>query len=113
MRDDGRPFGVGYQEQASNHSKLLRSKVVGGEHWRLKRLGGVNLPRALVRNCGNQSFNDKGEAQVAASKRRECQCGVLGQTNLLEQIGLVMQSEQRGWVKRLHSKFNCQREEMA
>lgn len=31
--DEGRPFEVGFQEQASNHSKLLRSKAVGGEHW--------------------------------------------------------------------------------
>jgi hypothetical protein len=28
MRDEGRPFGVGFQEQAPNHSKLLRSKAV-------------------------------------------------------------------------------------
>ena len=27
-RDEGRPFGVGFQERASNHSKLLRSKAV-------------------------------------------------------------------------------------
>ena len=42
MRDEGRPekvwpLGVGYQEQASNHSKLLRSRVVvvsvGVKHW--------------------------------------------------------------------------------
>jgi len=31
--DEGRSFEVGFQEQASNHSKLLRSKAVGGEHW--------------------------------------------------------------------------------
>ncbi len=28
MRDEGRSFGVGFQEQASNHSKLLRLRVV-------------------------------------------------------------------------------------
>ena len=28
MRDEGRSFGVGFQERASNHLKLLRSKVV-------------------------------------------------------------------------------------
>jgi hypothetical protein len=27
-RDEGRPFGVGFQERASNHSKLLRSRAV-------------------------------------------------------------------------------------
>ena len=27
-KDEGRPFGVGFQEQASNHSKLLRSRAV-------------------------------------------------------------------------------------
>jgi RNA-directed DNA polymerase len=27
-RDEGRPFGVGFQERAPNHSKLLRSKAV-------------------------------------------------------------------------------------
>ena len=34
MRDEGRSFGVGFQKLASNHSKLLRSKAVGGERWR-------------------------------------------------------------------------------
>jgi hypothetical protein len=33
MRDEGRPFGIGFQEQVSNHSKLLRVKSRGGEHW--------------------------------------------------------------------------------
>ena len=42
MRDEGRsrmawPLGVGYQEQASNHSELLRSRAVvvsvGVKHW--------------------------------------------------------------------------------
>ena len=28
MRDEGRPFGVGFQKQASNHSKLLRLRAV-------------------------------------------------------------------------------------
>ena len=78
-----------------------------------RRIGGVNLTRALVRNCGNQSFDAKGEAQVAATTRREYQCGVLGQTNSFERRRPVMRSEQRGWVKRLHSKFNWQQEEMA
>ncbi len=27
MRDEGRPFEAGFEEQASNHSKLLRSKA--------------------------------------------------------------------------------------
>jgi hypothetical protein len=31
--DEGRPFGVGFQEQASNPSKLLRSRAVGSERW--------------------------------------------------------------------------------
>jgi len=31
--DEGRSFGVGFQERASNHSKLPRSKAVGGERW--------------------------------------------------------------------------------
>ena len=39
VRDEGRPFGVGFQEQTSNHSKLLRSKAVGGGRWRLKCRG--------------------------------------------------------------------------
>jgi hypothetical protein len=33
MGDEGRPFGVGFQEQASNPSKLLRSRAVGSERW--------------------------------------------------------------------------------
>ena len=28
MRDEGRPFGVGFQERAPNHSKLLRLRTV-------------------------------------------------------------------------------------
>ena len=28
MRDEGRPFEASFQERASNHSKLLRSKAV-------------------------------------------------------------------------------------
>jgi hypothetical protein len=28
MRDEGRSFGVGFQERASNHSKLLRLRAV-------------------------------------------------------------------------------------
>jgi hypothetical protein len=28
MRDEGRPFGVGFQKQASNHFKRLRPKAV-------------------------------------------------------------------------------------
>ena len=28
MRDGGRPSGVGFQERASNHPKLLRSRAV-------------------------------------------------------------------------------------
>ena len=31
--DEDRPFGVGFQEQASNPSKLLRSRAVGSERW--------------------------------------------------------------------------------
>jgi hypothetical protein len=27
-KDEGGPFGIGFQEQVSNHSKLLRSKGV-------------------------------------------------------------------------------------
>ena len=38
VRDEGRPFKAGFQEQASNHSKLLRSKAavvsVGVKVWR-------------------------------------------------------------------------------
>lgn len=112
MRDEGRsrkawPLGVGYQEQAPNHSKLLRLRVVVvsvgvktpdssgvGVVWRderkrttddasksrnrcrnqvrvvslgpacglpeccaggIRRKGGMNLVRALMWNCGNQS----------------------------------------------------------
>jgi len=31
--DEGRSLGVGFQERASNHPKLLRSRAVGGERW--------------------------------------------------------------------------------
>lgn len=115
MRDEGRPFGVGFQEQAANHAKLLRLRIVvvsigvkamrtylmqvwiretnasepaltrrnpgncrrnqgrfyllgsvrrvlgdwaGGD----RRIGGVKLIRALVRNCGNQSFRWQGRS---------------------------------------------------
>ena len=33
MRDEGRPLGIGLQEQVSNHSKLLRRTACGGERW--------------------------------------------------------------------------------
>jgi hypothetical protein len=36
-------FDVSFQERASNHSKLLRSKAVGGEHWSQRAEG---KPRA-------------------------------------------------------------------
>jgi hypothetical protein len=43
-RDEGRSFGVGFQEQAPNHSKLLRSKAVvvsvGGKALRNLNAGG-------------------------------------------------------------------------
>ena len=35
MRDEGRPFKVGFQEQALKHSRLLRLKAVGSERWRV------------------------------------------------------------------------------
>jgi len=82
---------------------------VGGD----RRIGGVNLTRALVRNCGNQSSDAKGEAQVVETTRREYRCGVLGQTNSFERRRPVTRSEQRGWIKQLHSKFNWQQEEAA
>ena len=28
VRDEGRPLGIGFQEQVSNHSKWLRTKAV-------------------------------------------------------------------------------------
>ena len=45
MRDEGGPFGVGFQERAPNHSKLLRSK-------------------AVVVSVGGQSVGDKPEPVV-------------------------------------------------
>jgi hypothetical protein len=33
MEDEGRPLGVGYQEQAPNHPKRLRLRGVGRERW--------------------------------------------------------------------------------
>jgi len=33
MGDEGRPFEVGFQERASNHSKLLRLRADGSERW--------------------------------------------------------------------------------
>jgi len=133
-RDEGRPFGVGFQERASNHSKLLRSKAVVvsvgvkalgrypkqvwvreanesellltrgkpencrqnqgrsqllGGAYRIpgywiggdRRAGGVNLIWALVRNCGNQFSDAKGEAQVAETTWREYRCRALGRTD--------------------------------
>ena len=115
MGDEGRPFEVGFQERASNHPKLLRSRVVvvsvgvkaprkylgqvriretnasepsmtrrhsenchqnqrrfyllglacrGPEHWASgdRRIGGVKLIQASVRNCGNQSFRCQGRS---------------------------------------------------
>lgn len=82
---------------------------VGGD----RRKGGVNLTRALMRNCGNQNSDAKGEEQVVEATRREYRCGALGQINSFERRRPVMRSEQRGWVKQLHSKFNWQQEETA
>ncbi|MBM9513779.1 hypothetical protein JWH17_15395, partial [Desulfobulbus marinus] len=31
--DEGRSLGVGFQERASNHPKLLRLRAVGSERW--------------------------------------------------------------------------------
>jgi hypothetical protein len=115
MRDEGRPFGVGFQERAPNHPRLLRLRAVvvsagvkalrytssryGSERRRKlnlpmtrrnpqicrqnqgrfyllgrarralgywagggRRIGGVNLIQALVRNCGNQSFRCQGRS---------------------------------------------------
>jgi hypothetical protein len=118
VRDEGGPFGVGFQEQAPNRPKLLsvKSRVVvsvgdksdevklmqvrvretterkpsltrrnpetcrrnqgrfyllgqacrAPEYWAGgdRRIGGVNLTWALMQNCGNQSSDGKGEAQV-------------------------------------------------
>jgi hypothetical protein len=33
VKDEGGPLGIGFQEQAPNQSKLLRSKRRGGERW--------------------------------------------------------------------------------
>ena len=57
---------------------------VGGD----RRIGGVTLIRALMRNCGNQSFRclkwtpELGEAQAASTVRREYRSGALGRTVL-------------------------------
>ena len=51
MRDEGRPFEIGFQEQVSNHSKLLRSKAVGSEHWRLSAEG--YLGQVRIRKANN------------------------------------------------------------
>jgi hypothetical protein len=46
-RDEGRPFGVGFQERASNHSKLLRSiQERASNHSKLLR------SRAVVASVG-------------------------------------------------------------
>lgn len=66
-----------------------------------RRIGGVNLIWALMRNCGNQCVDAKGEAQVDEPTRREYRCGALGRTNPSERRRLVMRPEQRGWIKRL------------
>ena len=49
-----------------------------------RRIGGVNLIWALVRNCGNQDSDAKGEAQVGEATRREYRRGELGRTNQYE-----------------------------
>lgn len=49
-----------------------------------RRIGGVNLIWALVRNCGNQCSDAKGEAQVGETTRREYRRGVLGRTSQYE-----------------------------
>ena len=49
-----------------------------------RRIGGVNLIWALVRNCGNQDSDAKGEAQVGETTRREYRRGELGRTNQYE-----------------------------
>lgn len=46
MRDEGRSFGIGHQGQVPNHSKLLRLRVVGGEHLRLS--AEVNLGQVKI-----------------------------------------------------------------
>jgi len=41
----------------------------------------VNLTWALMQNCGNQCSNDKGEAQMAETMRREYRRRALGRTD--------------------------------
>ena len=55
--DEGRPFGVGFQEQAPNHSKPLRSRAVGGEHWS-QSVGDV--PRAGMGEARRTQVNPRG-----------------------------------------------------
>jgi hypothetical protein len=33
VEDEGRPLGIGFQEQVSNHPKPLRLQGRGGERW--------------------------------------------------------------------------------
>ncbi len=53
-RNQGRFYFLGQACRAPDH-------WVGGD----RRIGGVNLTWALMRNCGNQNSDAKGEAQVA------------------------------------------------
>ncbi len=71
----------------------------------------MNLVWALVRNCGNQCSDAKGEVQVAETTRREYRCRGLGRTDLYERRRLVMRLEQRGRVKLLYLEFNWRQEE--
>jgi hypothetical protein len=74
--DEGRPFGVGFQEQAPNHSKPLRSRAVGGEH-------------------GSQSVGDVPRAGVGEARRTQVSpCGrVVSQRLVVETRGVSISWE--------------------
>jgi hypothetical protein len=81
VKDEGRPFGAGFQEQASNHSKLLWSKAtvvsVGVKVW-----GGISRQVRSGETSASKPFDD-------ASIMRKC-CRNRGRTVLPGRVRQVL-----------------------
>ena len=76
-RDEGRPFGVGFQERAPNHSKLLRSKAVVVSI-------GVKALRIHLKQVGIRETNES-EPSMTRRKPETCRQNQ-GRFHLLGQV---------------------------
>jgi RNA-directed DNA polymerase len=71
----------------------------------------MNLTQAFKRNCRNQSFQCKGEAQVVAATRRAYRCGALGRNDPYERWRFYNGAGAKGSCQVLHLMCNLQKDE--